>query len=135
MLVVLSNVAGNCFLNVGVKSEKFVGWAAILKLIVSPALIAGVLLLIGWLLLRMALLSASPMTVALPITAGAGYILTGGIGQFLFAEKVPTTYDYGLILIVAGVLLVGTSALETPARGPSEQTSAESPVNAAGYQT
>ena len=112
-LVVLSNVAGNCLLNMGVKNGNLANWAAILRLVVSPAVVGGVLLLITWMLLRVALLSTSPMTIALPMTAGAGYVLTGGIGQFLFAEKVPVTYDYGLILIVAGVLLVGTSAFDT----------------------
>ena len=36
-------------------------------------------------------------------------MLTGGIGQFWFAEKVPVTYDCGLLFIIVGVVLVGTS--------------------------
>jgi multidrug transporter EmrE-like cation transporter len=109
ILVVLSNVVGNCLLNVGVKGGSLVSWASVLRLVVSPTLIAGVLLLIAWMLLRMALLSAGPMSVVLPLTAGLGYVLTGGIGQFWFAEKVPVTYNCGLLFIIAGVLLVGTS--------------------------
>lgn len=109
ILVILSNVVGNCFLNMGVKGEKLVSWASLFKLVVSPTLVAGVLLLIAWMLLRMALLSTSPMSVVLPLTAGVAYVLTGGIGQFWFAEKVPITYDCGLLFIIAGVLLVGTS--------------------------
>ena len=110
VLVILSNVMGNCLLNVGVKEGKLVNWASVLRLMASPSLIAGIVLLIAWMLLRMALLSTSPMTVVLPLTAGIAYVLTGGIGQFWFAEKVPSTYDYGLILIFTGVFLVGTSA-------------------------
>lgn len=109
ILVVLSNVVGNCLLNVGVKGGSLVSWASVLRLVVSPTLIAGVLLLIAWMLLRMALLSTGPMSVVLPLTAGLGYVLTGGIGQFWFAEKVPVTYNCGLLFIIAGVLLVGTS--------------------------
>jgi multidrug transporter EmrE-like cation transporter len=109
ILVVLSNVVGNCLLNVGVKGGNLVSWASVLRLVVSPTLIAGVLLLIAWMLLRMALLSTGPMSVVLPLTAGFGYVLTGGIGQFWFAEKVPVTYNCGLLFIIAGVLLVGTS--------------------------
>jgi multidrug transporter EmrE-like cation transporter len=109
ILVILSNVIGNCLLNMGVKAGRLVSWASVLRLVLSPPLVAGVLLLIAWMLLRMALLSTTPMTVVLPLTAGVAYVLTGGIGQFWFAEKVPATYNYGLILIVAGVLLVGTS--------------------------
>jgi multidrug transporter EmrE-like cation transporter len=109
ILVILSNVMGNCLLNTGIKAGKLANWASILKLIASPSLVAGILLLIAWMLLRMALLSNSPMTVVLPLTAGVGYALIGGIGQFWFSETVPRTYDLGLILIMAGVLLVGTS--------------------------
>jgi multidrug transporter EmrE-like cation transporter len=118
ILVILSNVVGNCFLNMGVKGEKLVSLASVLKLVVSPTLVAGVLLLIAWMLLRMALLSTSPMSVVLPLTGGIAYVLTGGIGQFWFAEKVPITYDCGLLFIIAGVLLVGTSgsAVDTRTR-------------------
>ncbi|MFL6350849.1 MAG: hypothetical protein ACJ74Z_03230 [Bryobacteraceae bacterium] len=118
ILVILSNVVGNCFLNMGVKGGSLVSWASFFKLFVSPALVTGVVLLMAWMLLRMALLSATPMTVVLPLTAGVGYLLTGGIGQFWFAEKVPVTYDCGLLFIIAGVVLVGTSgrAVKTPPR-------------------
>src|SRR5438105_4975869 len=121
-LVILANVLGNCLLNTGVKEGKLVNWASAVRLIASPTLVAGVVLLIAWMLLRMALLSTSPMTVVLPLTAGAGYVLTGGIGQFWFAEKVPVTYDYGLILIVAGVLLVGTSNCAPGPRARARET-------------
>ncbi len=121
-LVILANVLGNCLLNTGVKAGKLVNWASAVRLIASPTLVAGVLLLIAWMLLRMALLSTSPMTVVLPLTAGVGYVLTGGIGQFWVAEKVPVTYDYGLALIVAGVLLVGTSSCAPGSRTRAPET-------------
>jgi multidrug transporter EmrE-like cation transporter len=131
ILVILSNVVGNCLLNMGVKEGKFVTWASVLRVVVSPTLVAGVLFLIAWMLLRMALLSTGPMSVVLPLTAGAGYVLTGGIGQFWFAERVPVTYDYGLILIVAGVCLVGTSGCSLGSRDAEGQTC----TPAAEYQT
>lgn len=135
ILVILSNVMGNCLLNMGVKEGKLASWASILRMVVSPTLIGGVLLLIAWMLLRMALLSTSPMTVVLPLTAGVAYALTGGIGQFWFAEKVPATYDYGLVLIVAGVLLVGTSACAPGPGKAIEETESPTCVPAADYQT
>jgi len=110
VLVVMANVIGNCFLSVGVKAGQFAGWSSAARSILSPALLTGVLLLIMWLFLRMALLSTGPMSVLLPVTAGLGYVVTGGIGQFWFAERVSMTYDYGLLLILAGVYLVGSSA-------------------------
>jgi len=135
ILVVLSNVMGNCLLNMGVKEEKLVSWASVFRLVGSPTLVAGVLLLITWMVLRMALLSTSPMTVVLPLTAGVGYVLTGEIGQFWFAEEVHAIYDYGLIRTVAGAVLVGTSPC-SDAQGASPSEPEAPPCNSApDYQT
>jgi multidrug transporter EmrE-like cation transporter len=135
ILVILSNVVGNCLLNMGIKGGSLVSWASVLRVVVSPTLVAGVLLLITWMLLRMALLSAGPMSVVLPLTAGAGYVLTGGIGQFWFAEKVPVTYDLGLILMVAGVLLVGTSGSAVGPPAPVSDAEDRTCAPAPEYQT
>ena len=135
ILVILSNVMGNCLLNMGVKQGKLVSWASVLRVVVSPTLVAGVLLLIAWVLLRMALLSTGPMSVVLPLTAGIGYVLTGGIGQFWFAEKVPVTYDFGLLLIVAGVLLVGTSGSAVAPATRASDAGARTCAPMADYQT
>jgi multidrug transporter EmrE-like cation transporter len=135
ILVVLSNVMGNCLLNMGVKEGKLVSYASVLKLVVSPTLVTGIVLLIAWMLLRMALLSTGPMSVVLPLTAGVGYVLTGGIGQFWFAEKVSVTYDLGLILMVAGVLLVGTSGSVVGSGAPASDAEVRSCAPAAEYQT
>jgi multidrug transporter EmrE-like cation transporter len=133
-LVVLSNVMGNCLLNMGVKGGNLATWASVLRLVGSPTLVTGIVLLIAWMVLRMALLSTGPMSVVLPLTAGLGYVLTGGIGQFWFAEKVPVTYDFGLTLIVAGVLVVGTSGSELGPRAPASDAESETCVPTTEYQ-
>jgi multidrug transporter EmrE-like cation transporter len=135
ILVVLSNVMGNCLLNMGVKQGNLVSWASVLKLVASPTLVTGIVLLIAWMLLRMALLSAGPMSVVLPLTAGVGYVVTGGIGQFWFAEKVPITYDLGLILMAVGVLLVGTSGSTVSPEAPASDAEARTCAATAEYQT
>jgi multidrug transporter EmrE-like cation transporter len=135
ILVVLSNVMGNCLLNMGVKEGKLVSWASVLKLVASPTLVTGIVLLIAWMLLRMALLSTGPMSVVLPLTAGVGYVVTGGIGQFWFAEKVPITYDLGLILMAVGVLLVGTSGSTVSPQAPACDAEARTCTATAEYQT
>jgi multidrug transporter EmrE-like cation transporter len=135
ILVVLSNVMGNCLLNMGVKEGKLVSWASVLKLVASPTLVTGIVLLIAWMLLRMALLSTGPMSVVLPLTAGVGYVVTGGIGQFWFAEKVPITYDLGLILMAVGVLLVGTSGSNASPQAPASDAEARTCTATAEYQT
>jgi multidrug transporter EmrE-like cation transporter len=135
ILVVLSNVMGNCLLNMGVKEGKLVSWASVLKLVASPTLVTGIVLLIAWMLLRMALLSTGPMSVVLPLTAGVGYVVTGGIGQFWFAEKVPITYDLGLILMAVGVLLVGTSGSTVSPEARASDAEARTCAGTAEYQT
>jgi multidrug transporter EmrE-like cation transporter len=135
ILVVLSNVMGNCLLNMGVKGGKLVSWASVLKLVASPTLVTGIVLLIAWMLLRMALLSTGPMSVVLPLTAGVGYVVTGGIGQFWFAEKVPITYDLGLILMAAGVLLVGTSGSAVGPQATASDAEARTCAATPEYQT
>jgi multidrug transporter EmrE-like cation transporter len=104
--VVLSVVAGNASLGHGVKSASSQGMFALL---LNPWVIAGIFLLIGWMLFRMALLSIEPMSIILPLTAGAAYILTGVAGVLVLNEKVQHRQWWGLGLIFVGVLLIGVS--------------------------
>jgi multidrug transporter EmrE-like cation transporter len=106
-LVILSNLAGNFFLSLGMKHASG-SWD--IGLALRPDLICGVVLLIAWLLLRLALLSATDMSLVLPLTAGFGYILTSLVGQFWLREAVSRWHNVGLALIALGAFLVGVSS-------------------------
>ncbi len=110
--VILCSVAGNCLLSYGVNSE--VDHAAFAVILINPAVILGIILLIGWMLFRMALLSVTPMSVILPVTAGIAFPLTSMAGQWILHEKVGQDHAWGLSLIFVGVLLIGLSAPKHP---------------------
>jgi drug/metabolite transporter (DMT)-like permease len=88
--------------------------AGLLALLINPAVIIGILLLIGWMLFRMTLLSITPMSLILPLTAGAAYLLTGAAGRIVLHDRVGSEYGWGLLLIVIGVVLIGSSASKHP---------------------
>jgi uncharacterized membrane protein len=96
-VVVLSNVAGNLLLGIGMKSP-----AGML----SPYVPAGVALLILWTLSRMSLLSRADLTFVLPVTA-LGYPLSAFAGKLFLQEQVDAKRWLGTVLIVAGTILVG----------------------------
>ncbi len=95
-IVVLSNAFGNLFLDFGVHG-KFL-W-----------LVAGVLLLILWMLSRMTLLSWADLSFVLPVTA-VGYVLSAFFGYVFLHETVSVNRWIGTFLIFAGVALVGRTA-------------------------
>jgi multidrug transporter EmrE-like cation transporter len=103
---ILSVVAGNASLGYGVKSASS---QAVFSLLINPWIIAGIVLQIGWMLLRMALLSITPMSIILPLTAGIAYMLTGVASTLLLNEKLGHRQWWALALIFVGVLLIGTS--------------------------
>jgi uncharacterized membrane protein len=99
--VILSNLAGNSVINWGVKSEQF------------PVIVAGVIILILWLLARMTLLSWADLSWVLPVTA-IGYVLSAIAGRVFFAEQIGASRWIGTVLIAAGAALVGPSNPGSP---------------------
>jgi uncharacterized membrane protein len=93
VIVILTNVAGNLLLTIGVKQQAF-AWLA-----------AGVAVLILWTLTRMTLLSQADLSYVLPVTA-VGYVLNAIAGRIVLAEQISATRWAGTILIVAGTALV-----------------------------
>ncbi len=110
LLTILTNVLGNYSLDIGVKAVANGTGAVWLRYFREPGLFIGVALLIGWLLLRLALLSATEMSLVLPATAGVGYVLTSLVGQFWLNETVSPMHNFGLAVIAAGVVLIGSTS-------------------------
>lgn len=74
--------------------------------IFSPWVAAGILLLILWMLSRMALLSWADLSYVLPVTA-LGYVLNAFMGKLFLDEQITIARWAGTLLIVAGTALVG----------------------------
>lgn len=102
IVVVLLNTAGNTFLSVGMKA----GGDSMLTSLMHPAVIAGIVLLIGWTLARMHLLSLADLSFVLPVTA-VGYVFNSLIGHFLLGETVSAMRWSGTALIATGTVLTG----------------------------
>jgi drug/metabolite transporter (DMT)-like permease len=117
-VVVVSNVAGNLALSLGMKSQAILtaGAAASLAVFLSPLVLIGVLLLIVWVVSRMALMSWADLSYILPVTS-IGYVLSAFAGKLFLAEQISGRRWAGTLLIVAGMSIVG---LTQPKSGPSE---------------
>jgi drug/metabolite transporter (DMT)-like permease len=113
ILVILSQPFGNLLLTMGMKHRVLASPWDYLSAIFSRYVAMGIVLLIVWLLSRMALLSWADLSYVLPLTA-VGYIVTALIGRFLLHETVHVARWSWTILIVAGTGLVGM----TPTRSP-----------------
>ncbi len=113
-VVVFSNVFGNFFLKRGMPATLATP-LDYLAVLFRPPVALGVLLLIVWLLSRMALLSWADLSYVLPVTA-VGYVLVALAGKFLLHEQITVKRWAGIGLIVAGVALVsGGTAPQTKA--------------------
>ena len=106
-LVISSHVAGNFCMKRGMPSELAFPLDYITALF-RPWLAAGVLLLIAWMLLRMALLSWADLSYVLPVTA-VEYVLVALAGRLYLHETITTRRWAGIALIVTGAALVSAA--------------------------
>lgn len=118
-VVVLSNVLGNFFMGWGVKHQApNGGWMGPILTLFDPWVAIGVVLLILWMLSRMALLSWADLTYVLPVTS-IGYVLNALLGRFFLAEQISPQRWAGTLLIVAGTTLVSLGSPSSAAKaGP-----------------
>jgi uncharacterized membrane protein len=112
--VVLFNVLGNSLLSLGLRNAPRLGASPVPYILVmaNPAVLAGIVLLVSWMLSRMALLSQADLSFVLPVTS-FGYVLSVAAGAILLGEHVTAWRWLGALMIVAGTLLVGLTAPRT----------------------
>lgn len=112
--VILLNVLGNFVLSLGLKQAETLGSSPLdyLKIMLNPGVSAGVLLLIFWMLSRMALLSWADLSFVLPVTS-LGYVLSVAAAAILLGEHVSPARWTGTLMIVAGTVLVGLTSPRT----------------------
>ncbi len=106
---VLSNTAGNCMLRAGLKSVGAIVSVSpldYLKAFLNGWVVLGVVVLFGWLLLQLSLLSWADLTYVLPVTS-VSYVLIAIAGVLLMDEHVSAAHWAGVLLILAGVIIVG----------------------------
>ncbi len=120
--VVVTNVLGNFSLSWGMKHQTVelgVSPLEYIRLIFTPWVLLGTLLLILWLLSRMTLLGWADLSYVLPVTSIA-YVLTAVLGKVFFAEQVTWQRWLGTAFIVLGIIFVGLTAANTTKQEPAQ---------------
>ena len=119
-VVVFSNVFGNFFMKRGMPAQ-LASPLEYITVLFQPWVSLGVLLLILWLLSRMALLSWADLSYVLPVTS-IGYVLVALAGRMFLNEQIGGKRWAGIVLIMAGVALVsgGTTPQTARVRGVGE---------------
>jgi drug/metabolite transporter (DMT)-like permease len=108
LFIILSNSFGNLLLAMGMRASADVTASPVefIRAIFQPQVALGIVLLILWLLSRMAMLSWADLTYVLPVTA-AGFVLSAALGRLFLNEQITTARWAGTVLIVTGTILVG----------------------------
>jgi uncharacterized membrane protein len=108
VITILSNVAGNSALTKGMQQLGGIGTSplALIGALFHPWVALGVALLIVWTLTHMALLSWADLSYVMPVTA-ISYVVTAIAARVFLGENVSLARWAGILLITAGVVLVG----------------------------
>ena len=120
--VVFFNAFGNLALAWGMKHAADVQVLrpiSYLRPMLNPAVALGIMLLILWLLTRMALLSWADLSFVLPLTS-LGYVMAAALGKLFLHENVTSGHWAGTLLIFAGSLLVGSTNRTTTQSGSAD---------------
>jgi uncharacterized membrane protein len=118
--VVAANSAGNFALRVGMRQVgRTVSLSPVpyLTAFLNGWVLAGVCLLIGWLILQLSLLSRADLGYVLPVTAMANTV-AALLGAFVLYEPVSPAGWAGIALIAIGACLVGQTESRTDGVGP-----------------
>src|SRR5579863_2110212 len=105
------NVAGNSFLTRGMQQLGDIGNSpfALIGALFHPWVALGVVLLIVWTLSHMALLSWADLSYVMPVTA-ISYVVTAFAARLFLSEDISSARWVGIVLVTAGVTLVGRTA-------------------------
>ncbi len=131
LVVVVTNVLGNVSLSHGMRqvgrvvtiSPKVHALSVSLYIyglaFLNPWVLAGVAVLILWMIMDLALLSRADLSYVLPVTSVA-YVLIAVLGKFVLQESISWTRWTGIAIITLGVVLVGETAPRTTPEPPPE---------------
>lgn len=127
LIVVFSNAFGNTSLTWGLKhgaDTLTLSPLTYIEAIFTPWVALGIVLLIVWLLTRMALLSWADLTYVLPVTA-LGYVVSALMGHYFLAEKITSARWVGVILIFLGTGFVGIGHPQSGQHHPEKRQPGE----------
>ncbi len=115
LIVVFSNVIGNFSLSRGMRGTDphvFDSPLGYIQVLFNPWVAVGVVLLLLWMFSQMALLSFADLSYVLPVTS-IGYVLSAVAGKVFLYEQISPARWTGVLLIMAGVFLVGRTTHST----------------------
>ncbi|HYK62548.1 MAG TPA: hypothetical protein VEV85_24130 [Bryobacteraceae bacterium] len=127
LAVIAANSAGNFALRVGMQQVgRTVSLSPIpyLAAMLNGWVLAGVFLLIGWLILQLSLLSRADLAYVLPVTAMANTV-AAVLGAFVLYEPVSLAGWAGIGLICVGACLVAQTDSRTDAAGLTPSSAPE----------
>ena len=110
LVVVCFNATGNLSLAWGMKQRSAVGINPLgyIAAMLNPFVAGGIVLLILWLLTRMALMSWADLSFVQPLMA-IGYVVAAVLGRFVLHEQVGPLQWIGVFLIFAGSTFVSAT--------------------------
>jgi uncharacterized membrane protein len=107
VVVVLSNAFGDFLMKRGMPDSAALSTPLeYVTVLFQPWVALGVVLLIVWQMSRMALLSWADLSYVLPVTS-VGYVIVALLGKLALNETISMRRWAGIVLIMAGVGLVG----------------------------
>ena len=119
LIVVFSNAFGDFFVKRGMPDGAGLGTPLeYVAVLFQPWVTLGIVLLIVWQLSRMALLSWADLSYVLPVTS-VGYVVVALLGRVMLNEAISPRRWMGILLIMAGVALVGGGSAPSTVRRPS----------------
>ena len=120
LVVIMTNVLGNLSLSRGMHQVGKVVSASPLdyvRVFANPWTVAGVCILVVWMIIDLALLSRADLSFVMPVTASA-YVLIAIAGRFLLHDNISGVRWAGILVITLGAVLVGETPVRTTKRRP-----------------
>ena len=111
--VIVFNMLGNTCLSRGMRNHAASDYIGAFR---EPWVVAGIVLLIAWMVSQLSLLSWADLTFVLPISAAA-YVGAALMGALVLHENVTVWRWSGVALIGVGIAIVGRTR---PRTGPSQ---------------
>jgi drug/metabolite transporter (DMT)-like permease len=114
-IVMLTASIGDTLLSIGMKAAGPISvhhLGALLQALANPMVIAGIVLLLGFMAANLTALSWADLTFVLPSTA-FGYVIVAVLAHFWLHESISASRWCGIALIIAGVGFVANGPSRT----------------------